>query len=218
MPLISAIPEKYIGGFEKLSSLTNEDFEKIKEGISYTSLTFSLKKLADNIVEVKKVNPADLHQIFVSLGSILPYMEKVEAINELIDDIANIGVQKGFIKDKNTFVERLTFLFSSPQIYYASKARELLTECGNIYIDSRLITDIRPVFGIDLDESPKGAMIIHNLHIHYQADEEGDHKDLFLALDAKDIKTLKDVLNRAEIKEKSLKTVIEKAGLTNLKD
>lgn len=218
MPLINGIPDKYLPGFEKLSALENAEFENIKEGLSYTSLTSSLKKLADKIVEVKKVNLSDLQQILTSIGSILPYMERLEVRGEVIEDIANIGEQKGFIKDKNTFVERLTFLFSNTQIYYASKARELASEYGNIYIDSRLVSDIRPVFGINLEESPKGGMIIHNLHLHYQADVEGDHKDIFLALDAKDVKELKEILIRAEAKEIVLKKIMEKSGLTNLRD
>lgn len=61
-------------------------------------------------------------------------------------------------------------------------------------------------------------MIIHNLHIHYKSDDEGDHKDIYLALDSDDIQSLKILLERAENKEKFLKEGLTKAGLTDLNE
>ncbi len=74
------------------------------------------------------------------------------------------------------------------------------------------------MFDISLQDTPKGAMIIHNLHIHYQADEEGDHKDMFIALDSEDLKNLKEAIERADKKQISLQAVLKKADITNLNE
>jgi len=218
MPLIDFIPPRFEEGFRKLSSLTNEEFNSLKEGLSYTALSSSLMELAQNVASFKSLNPIDISEIFVSVGSLIPYISKEDMRSEVSDDIANIGSQQKIIKGKKAFKERLLLLLSNTQIYYASKTKELATEYGNVYINSRIVSDIRPVFGMDLDEAPKGGIIIHNLHIHYKADEEGDHKDIFLALDSQDIQYLKTIIMRAEKKENALKLILEKSGLTNLTD
>lgn len=218
MPLIDFIPPRFEEGFKKLSSLTNEEFNSLKEGLSYTALSSSLRELAENVANFKALNSLDIREIFVSVGSLIPYLLKEDMRAEVSEDIATIGAENKIVKGKKAFKERLLFLLSNTQIYYASKTRELATEYGNVYISSRIVSDIRPVFGMDLDESPKGGIIIHNLHIHYKADEEGDHKDIFLALDSYDIQFLKNIIMRAEKKENALKAILEKSGLANLTD
>jgi hypothetical protein len=216
MPLIDFIPTRFEEGFKKLSLLSVDQFNSIKEGLSYTALSSSLTELSDNVATFKSLNPDDIREIFISVGSLIPYIIKEDVRLEVAEDIATIGLYSKIIKGKKAFKERLLFLLNSSQVYYASKTRELSNEYGNIYIGARVICDIRPVFGMNLDEAPKGGIIIHSLHIHYKADAESDHKDIFLALTSKDIQTLKDMLIRSEKKENALKLVLEKSGLTNL--
>lgn len=218
MPVINFIPERYEYGFKRLSSLGEKQFNDLKEGLNLTALTSSLSALAEKIAEIKKLKVDDLLEIFRSVGSLLPLLEKKEVIEEIIEDIAKVGFEKKIVKDKVVFAERLRFLFNSTQIYHASKANELSSEYKNIYLTSRITSDIRVVFSDDIEQAPKGAMITHNLHIHYRADHEGDHKDIYIALESDDIKTLKDALIRAEIKEKNLQKILGKANLTNLKE
>jgi chaperonin cofactor prefoldin len=218
MPIINFIPERYESGFKKLSTLTGNQFSDLKDGLSLTALTVSLSSLADKVAEVKKLKKDLLYDIFKSVGSLLPFVEKSNSKEEILNDIADIAFNKKIIKDKEIFIERLSYLFNSTQIYHASKANELEYQYGNVYLNSRVISDIRVVFSNDVEQLPKGAMITHSLHLHYLSDQEGDHKDIYFALDSSDLRTLKDAIVRAESKEKSLKAILEKANLTNLKE
>jgi hypothetical protein len=61
------------------------------------------------------------------------------------------------------------------------------------------------------DEEPYGAVIVHLLKLSYH--EDGDHKEFFVALDDADLKHLKEVIERAERKAKTLRGKL-KAGAT----
>ena len=218
MPIIDFIPPRYEAGFSKISSFTDSDFNTLKETLSIASFSASLKDLAKNISELSQIKLSDIKDIFLSVGSILPFIDKEDMRQEVSEDIATIGSDKNLIGDKDIFIVRLKELLNNPQIYYASKARELTTEHANVYINSRIITDIRPVFGMNLDEPPKGGVVTHTLHVHYRAHKEGEHKDIFLALDKDDLEALKNAIERAEKKENNLKNIFEKSGLTNFNE
>lgn len=89
---------------------------------------------------------------------------------------------------------------------------------GNNFILCRVISDIRPVFDIEIDESPKAGIILHSLNIHYQSNEEPLHKNITLTLNSDSIKLLKEALTRAENKENSLKRILEMSEMRNLNE
>lgn len=212
MPL-TFIPERHHAGFKKIATITEEVFAKIQEGLSYTSLTSSIETLSSKVAELKNLESADLKQMFSSVGSLSSFLEDVDLIKDVVDDISNlIEVEE----DKERFKERLIYLFESRQIFYASKASELKSDYGNSFILCRIITDIRPVFDVNIHEAPKAGMIIHNLHFHYQSGEEPYHKNLTLTLDSSDIWMLRDTLDRAITKEDSLQSLFENSNMTNL--
>lgn len=219
MPRISTIPQPYIQGFEKIAKLDDSFFTAIEEGFKLTALVSSLSMLANKIAEVKKIDEDDIEDIFTSIGSLIPFLKDSSLVAELSEDIATVltTTLKGKTKKpKGVIKQRLSFLLNSQHIYYAAKASDLITESENVYIRARLVTDIRPVFDKDLKENVIAGMVIHHLHIHYQSKEEGPHNDIYISLDSNDIKSLKEHLIRAEDKEKALKSVFQKAGLTNL--
>jgi hypothetical protein len=84
-----------------------------------------------------------------------------------------------------------------------SKALDLMTEQHNLFLDANVLTDIRPVFGPNADDTPLASTLFHTLKIHYH--EDSSHKEIFIALDSIDLKKLQDVLQRAILKEVSLK-------------
>lgn len=218
MPKIKFIPERYEEGFKKISSIDEELFKDVIEGLSSSPLVSSLGELSENIAKQKKINDNDISEIFYSAGSLTPFIETEENLDEISEDVSTIAIEEQIIDERNKkkFKTRLNLLLRSKQLFYASKVNGLLTEYGNVFLQSRVVTDIRPVFGINPNDVPEAGIIIHNLHIHYQDDSEGAHKDLYIALDSTDIKNLKATLIRAEAKENSLQILYDKTGLINL--
>jgi hypothetical protein len=218
MPKINFIPERYEEGFKKISSIDEELFKDINDGLSSSPLMASLGELSETVAKLKEINENDVSEIFYSAGSLTPFIETEENLDEMSEDVSTIAIEEQIIDERNKkrFKTRLTSLLRNKQLFYASKVNGLLTEYGNVFLQSRIVTDIRPVFGINPNDVPEAGIIIHNLHIHYQDDSEGAHKDFYIALDTNDIKNLKAALIRAEAKEKSLQLLYDKTGLINL--
>jgi len=222
MPLIKSIPEKYEDGFKELGLISEIDFSKIKECLSNAPLVSTIEKLSRIISSNKEVEllEVEIEEILSSVGSIISLIENKEIIEEIIQDIIFLCEVYELIKeeDKEIFKERISYLINSKQIYYAAKAEALINNYGNVFIQSRTLTDIRPVFDIAIEDGMKAGLIVHNLNIHYQSNEEPFHKDITLVLTTENIKSLIDVLKRAEKKELSLKSIFEKSEMKNLNE
>ncbi|MDX6484221.1 MAG: hypothetical protein QOE95_1992, partial [Gaiellaceae bacterium] len=102
---------------------------------------------------------------------------------------------------------RLNKLLSVESMMVGAKSYILLFDHDRNFRSARVLTDIRPVFFDEAEKTPSAAMIIHHLKVTYL---EGDmSKDLYIAMDNKDIKRLIAVLARAEMKAKTLEPVFD---------
>lgn len=96
-----------------------------------------------------------------------------------------------------------------------TRALALMAEHEHVWQSGRVLTDLRPVFGLDAGQAPKAAVIIHNLRIAYR--EAGHLKEFFVALDSEDLSKLRRILERATTKEASLTLLVDKLGLPRLR-
>jgi hypothetical protein len=112
------------------------------------------------------------------------------------------------------FQDRLVKLLSIDAVEVCAKATGLRGEYEKIYGSARLLTDVRPIFGDDIDSSPIGVLVTHNLKIEFL--ESGQQREIFVALDSKDVEELIEVLNRAKSKELTLKRILSSCGLNVL--
>jgi hypothetical protein len=110
------------------------------------------------------------------------------------------------------FRNRLEQLFEIEGLNIASKAFVLQLEYECRFHDARILTDARPVFGADVSEAPKAAILTHLLKLRYH-DSSDDIKEIYIAMDSIDIAVLRDVLERARQKEKTLTAYFDEAKL-----
>lgn len=213
--LINFIPSKYHDGFKQLGEISNEIFDEIKEYLSNSPRKSSIDKLTAGF---SSNSDFDVEEIFSSVGSIIPVLENEDELPELVNNIVSLAELNDLIKkkDRKKLKDRLLILLNDQNIFYASKAEDLIDNYGNKFILSRVISDIRLVFPINLDSTLENGMIIHNLTIHYQSNEEPFHKNITLTLTSEDLSSLKETLSRAEKKEVNLKSVFKKAHIKNI--
>ena len=219
MAIIEKIPKQFRAGLKILAEMDESSFQSLKELVQESPIVFSPKNLARSIGSYSIKN---IQSILQSVGSLIIVRERREvSTSELVQDVCRIyteeeNLDKTDIALQNTLNQRLAELLNNEKLFLSAKPLDILSEYENIFLSGRLITDIRPVFGSDIEEDPKAAMIIHNFRIHYRRSEEEEHKDIYFALTGEDIKDLKKMLERAEKKARTLKTFIERSKIAYL--
>jgi len=111
--------------------------------------------------------------------------------------------------------QRATAILDIESLDLIARSHYVLLEHSRTYSSARIISDIRAVFGDEVNVQPDGAVIVHMLNVIYNS--AGRRENISLALDEKDIDLLMAVLERAREKNKTLKQTIEKSGLKYVK-
>ena len=221
MESIDYIPEKYEDGFIALSSIDSDRFETIIKSLSKIPLTSTIIRLANKVAEDAQIDIIEVQDIFLTIDSLIGLLDKKVSKEDIIEQVTKVISETELITFSETnnekeFKSRFSLLLSNEKIYYASKADELITDNGVVFLDSKIVTDIRPIFDIVLEDSPKVGLITHTLQIHYRTCENSNHQNIYFSLDSLDIAKLKEVLERAIIKENSLTKLLEKTGIESI--
>jgi len=106
--------------------------------------------------------------------------------------------------------ERLTKLLTLNSVGIATKAASLKLEYERRFCSARILSDARPVYGIDPSSRPDAVMIAHTLRISYH-DDTSELREVYITMDDDDLTMLRELLDRAETKTKSLRSVFEAA-------
>ena len=115
--------------------------------------------------------------------------------------------------DSETMKSRISSLVAQTDIHLtAVKIRGLLSEVERAFCGARIMTDIRAAFEDDASKPPPGVTILHTLEIKYH-DDLGQHREFYVALDDNDLAILKEAVERAEKKKKTLELILNKADL-----
>jgi len=113
---------------------------------------------------------------------------------------------------KEGFKAILTALMSAQSLYVAAKALDVGLEHANLWCSSRVITDLRPLF--DESDEPAAFLVSHNLRIKYhEGTESSIRKEIFIAMNGRDVRQLLTVLERALKKEEALRKTAETSNL-----
>jgi hypothetical protein len=113
--------------------------------------------------------------------------------------------------EKETLPPRLAALLAAPSFAAFSKAVDISQESDRLLHVSRVITDLRPIFGERAGTEPLGAVIIHTLRLDYF--EQSEVKTISLALNSRDLAQLKRTVERAQAKETTLSGLLKRVEL-----
>lgn len=208
------IPEEGYKGLEILQGLKQDGLKEFLSALSSAPLSFDRDKLFSLVQEtVSKIASDDLQLLLRTIFSLhVTYSHSSRKLNVFLDDIIyavknSDKYSKNFINtDWGKFRNVLEKIFAIESLLCLSKAVDIVAEHACIYTGSRILTDIRPVFGVN--EAAISALFVTNtLKLEYY--KEGEEHELFIALDEDDIKSLIDTLQRAQSKAKSIKETVK---------
>ena len=158
------------------------------------------------------------------LEALLPLFQVKEETNatpqELAEDIAQALASSwdGSSPDDAPvrLKKNLEALLSLEELGLRAKIAGLLSGDERAFCETRIVTDLRPVFGRTVDAGLSGMGMIHLLSIGYHT--SGDHHEIQIALTPADLQLLKEAVARAEKKALYLKEFLSTAGVRHLGD
>lgn len=113
--------------------------------------------------------------------------------------------------DWENLESRLSRLLGTTGLWTSSRAGDIQHEFERIFSTARVLTDIRPLFAKDSTAAVAGALIVHQLKITVFRD--GNYEDMYVSMDDADIIVLRQVLERAEAKGKTLASLMANASI-----
>lgn len=222
MPASLEIPEQHRLGLAKLRELSDENINQIISVLQRMPLTaMKRKEIGSSLASViPNLTAEDLEKIADTLFSLYYIRANAEvSVAKFASDVCRAfqdTVTEKFTEDKFAhFKDRITKLLGVDPLTVASKALVLQSDYENSFCDAKILTDVRPVFGARVEDQPAGFVITHTLKVEYH-DDRVDHREFYVALDQDDLTTLRNVLERADKKAKSLQALMAKAGVPRL--
>ncbi|MCH8043700.1 MAG: hypothetical protein IID44_08260 [Planctomycetes bacterium] len=111
-----------------------------------------------------------------------------------------------WVEVKDRLVDAVSQIGPDSPLMISAKANFLTYERQNVLHQTRIITDIRPVFD-KAAETIREMIVTHTLVVNYSGG--GNPTELHLALDRTDIETLREQCDRADVKSQRLLTALE---------
>jgi hypothetical protein len=219
------IPERYRPGFSAVVRLSDAAFGELASALQRAPAFANAKELATWVgPEAGSIPGADVSRIMEALTSLYRVRLRLEVSPERLarDVVASIREEDDpdllVTQENRTGVaERLARLLALESLnVIETKAQELKTEYEHEFCDARIFTDLRPVFGSNVADAPDTMLLVHMLKVGYHDAHEGRHREFYVSLDARDLASLKSVIERAEIKARSIKSRLEAAGLKSI--
>lgn len=216
--LMLRIPEAHKPALRKLISLDAEFGQALFKALEKAEPAASPDGLASSIASDVSIPLNDLREIIAALLSLALTRETYSiSTSKVVDDVLARAVEENLIDDDPETVssgkQRLSELLSLERsVGVSSRVLGIISEHKHAFVSARILTDMRPVFSAGEDPTPLAGMIVHNLKLETHVD--GRHKDFFVALDARDLKELRDVIDRAIRKETALKVSIVSGGIS----
>ncbi|QKQ73931.1 hypothetical protein [Nostoc sp. TCL240-02] len=218
------IPPQYQLGITLIIKIDENLFHKLLNSIIEVHPFVSIESLVMEISpKLEEIAVNDLQEILRAIRSIFALRTQENLKNtEIVTGLSNaVSIDNTFSdlsdEELKRFEQRLTQLLVlavDGSISISSKAIDLLQEYDRILLNSRIITDIRPVFKSETQEGIAGALIVHTLKIEYQ--DAGGLKEFYVALDSNDVKNLQEQLSESLVKTEVINSILNKANILYL--
>ncbi|HEY9877784.1 MAG TPA: hypothetical protein V6D29_04975 [Leptolyngbyaceae cyanobacterium] len=214
------IPSEAKAGIEILAKSSNDFVQTLYGVLQKQRPHLSLEKLCKAAFSDMKnnISEEDFESLFNMLTSLyLLLKEEGLETDEVVFEIADAVSRDENIQlnddELDLLIDRLfEFLYLEDSIKLSYKASNIKADNQNVFLQSKIYTDIRPIFREDInDKDPVGFVVIHNLKVQF-SDGSGD-KEFYVTLDSQDLEMLQIAVKRALDKEASVGRILKSKQL-----
>mgnify|MGYP001575859707 CR=1 FL=1 len=221
MPRKLRIPkdEKEHERLKLLLHLSPDILDQLLQALQQEPPALELRKLAKRLKGKIDLPLGDLVKLLASITNLymsfngieIPVEEFSEAFREALESTGNpdLKLSKSQWDVFKKYIPEI--LKCENSIGITAKALDVMAEHQHVFLNARIITDLRPLFSKDLEKGAEAAVIIHQLKLDYLESE--DSKSFFVAMDSEDLERLEQLIDRAKSKEQGLRRAIKKTGM-----
>ena len=211
------IPQQHYHAFRTLLRLSPEQFEGLLAALTDNPQTLVIGDLVPIVASRAIIDTEDaaiLLDMLVTVYSIkadakLSAPDFTQVLLRALDEASDPSVRPTDEIRLRVETQLSVLLQISDPLGLIAKANLLWAEYDCRFLEAHIATDLRPLFKDDLDAPLAAAMIVHTLRLTHLHDD--GRKEFFVVLDDKDITTLRKILDRAELKARSLAKTLEAA-------
>lgn len=207
--------------FRAITALDEKVFGALLKSLAEQLDGFGLRGTVHEYAE--KIAGGSASEFAMAVESVMPLLAN-ELYSELPADDVVKGVIEGLVREdsysqwtvgeRKLLKLRLKKILTDTNVKLRARAWTLVLERPGVLASARILTDLRPVFAIKNPAAIEACTVIHTLVMNVQ---EGDiNKTLHIAIDTKDLASLRAGIDRAEQKEKSLNGLASRAGVASL--
>ncbi len=212
-----AIPPIYRQGFQRLAHIPDEDFEQFAVAAETAMPSVSTGAIAAHLAEVAGLPLDDVNEVLGAILSAAAVRAHDGVSGAMMADSLSVADLELPAEGVEAFRVRVGRLLDAQGLRLTLRTIDLLAADERLLVDSRIVTDLRPVFpepGTTPSEgplSPAGGLIVHSLRLEYL--EGGENRTFAVSLDPRDINTLRQALDRAERKAEAIARLAADGGL-----
>ncbi len=216
------IPPEHQRGLLSLLSLAEEQAAAFLNSLEAAASKVRSDKLSSaDLQSVVGISAEDLSSMVDTISALYHVRHHAdvslkEFASDVIDSLREDGkAAKVVAADRLPATkERLQKFLSLDALSLWAKSSILRYEHERPIHDLRILTDARPVFGEEVSDRPRAAVIFHMLKMEYHVPQ--GIEEIYFSLDEDDLEYLKDAIARAEIKAKSLREALTNGQITTI--
>lgn len=210
----TGVPETYIPVLLSLQGISEEQFDSLLEATE----AFTKPSGAADYLELAEGTGIERSEAALLVQALLSMIVFAESngydLDLMIESTSSSEDLDLDDPDAEKLADRIKHLIKHGPIWVLHKSQALSFRHDRLFLDSQVTTDIRPVFGRDVDDGMAAAVLTHTLRIEFIQANKTDY--FYVTLDPTDLENILEEITRAISKEKSLADTLQSAGVANL--
>lgn len=207
------IPDEHRKAFGRLANMSNEAFGAIVSALGSATPCLRLTDLRNRVqAAILSAVPNELRlaEAIIALAVTSSRREFNSEVpeNDLLQSLAAAVAKEESLDPGHTkrLRDRLVAISRLPVIRVSTKSTTLQVAHDRVFNSSKIVTDLRPVFGEPVSSGELLFLVIHHLHI--TAIRNGEPEEVYFSMDDKDLDMLGDAVERARTKAAVLRSTL----------
>lgn len=212
------VPERHLPAFQSLFRMQQDDFAHLLSVLDAADPTNTPNSLAESIHQETELSVSSARALLDAVLELVALGQR--SLSSSGHMAARVAASSQFTDGddkREEFRERTKQLLGSDLIRLHSKVSSIGSEYERVFVNSQILTDLRPIFNDEVSENPEpeAALLSHTLSLHFIGSDRR-HDNFYIVLDDSDLRVLYQMINRALQKASSLRLKLKESGLIHM--